>query len=70
LVGRHSGGGVVVSGKEDFVKSFHEEVEVLMVCKGSNKASRFLEAVVFAEGAEKGLFGSLGAVEDGVGINS
>lgn len=28
-------------GKEDFAKSFQEEVEVLMVCKGSNKAGQF-----------------------------
>jgi hypothetical protein len=46
---------LLYQGKEDFVKSFHEEVEVLMVCKGSNKASRFLEAVVFAEGGRKGV---------------
>ena len=46
---------LLYQGKEDFVKSFHEEVEVLMVCKGSNKASRFSEAVVFVEGGRKGV---------------
>jgi predicted Ser/Thr protein kinase len=33
--------------KEDFAKSFREEVEVLMVHKGSNKAGQFLETTCF-----------------------
>jgi hypothetical protein len=44
-------------GKEDFNKSFweEEEEEVLMVRKGSNKASQFLEEAVFVEGSWKGI---------------
>lgn len=43
-------------GKEGFNKSFREKEEVLMtVCKGSNKATQFLEAAVFVEGGRKGI---------------
>ena len=45
--------GQLYQGKEDFVKTFYEGMEVLMVRKGSNKAGRFLEAAVFAEGGQK-----------------
>jgi hypothetical protein len=38
---------------EDFAKSFREEVEVLMVHKGSNKVGWFLEAAIFVEGGQK-----------------
>jgi hypothetical protein len=61
---------LLYQGKEDFVKSFREEVEVLMVCKGSNKASRFLEAVVFAEGGRKGVIWLPVGRGGWVGINS
>jgi hypothetical protein len=40
--------------KEDFVKCFREDENVLMVRGGGNKASRFLEVVVYAEGGRKG----------------
>jgi hypothetical protein len=59
-------------GKKDFVKSFRKYVKVLMVCRGGNKACQLLEVVVYAmlRKAEKGLFGSLRAVEGGVGVVS
>jgi hypothetical protein len=41
--------------KEDFARSFCDEVRVLKVRMGSNKAGCFLEAVVFIEGARKGV---------------
>jgi hypothetical protein len=44
-------------GKEDFVTSFRDEVEVLMLRKSSNKASCFLEEAVLllgGWGGEKG----------------
>lgn len=46
---------IMSPGKEEFVKSFRVEVEVLMVCKGSNKAGCFLQATVFAKGGWKGV---------------
>jgi hypothetical protein len=42
-------------GKEDFVKSFQEDVKVLFVRGGSNKAARFSEVAVYAEGGRKGM---------------
>ena len=42
-------------GKEDFAKSFHDEVRVLKVRKGSNKAGCFLEVTIFFEGGWKGV---------------
>jgi hypothetical protein len=44
---------LLAQGTEDFAKSFREEVEVLRVSKGSNKAGNFLEVAVFAEGNRK-----------------
>lgn len=41
---------MLYQGKEDFVRSFREELEALMVRKGCNKASCFLEVAVFAQG--------------------
>jgi hypothetical protein len=46
---------LVSRGKEDFAKSFRDEVRVLKVRKGSNKAGCFLEVVVFVEGGRKGV---------------
>jgi hypothetical protein len=45
--------GQLYQGKEDLVKTFCEEMEVLMVRNGSNKAGHFLEVAVFAEGGRK-----------------
>jgi hypothetical protein len=42
-------------GTEVFTKSFREDVKVLKVHKGCNKAGCFLAAVVFAEGNLKGI---------------
>jgi hypothetical protein len=42
-------------GKKNFVKSFCEDVKVLMVCGGGNKAGWCLEVGVFAEGGRKGV---------------
>jgi hypothetical protein len=41
-------------GKEDIAKSFREGDKALMVHEGANKAGRFLEVAVFAEGGRKG----------------
>ena len=46
---------LISQGNGDFDKSFWEEVKVLMVRKGSNKAVRFLEVAVFVEGGRKGI---------------
>jgi hypothetical protein len=46
---------IVSRGKEDFAKSFRDEVRVLKVRKGSNKAGCFLEVAVFVEGGRKGV---------------
>jgi hypothetical protein len=40
--------------KEDSAKSFHEGDKALMVHGGANKAGRFLEVAVYAEGGRKG----------------
>lgn len=40
-------------GKEDFVKSYHEDEKVLMVRGGGNKASCYLEFAIYAEGGWK-----------------
>jgi hypothetical protein len=40
--------------KEDFARSFCDEVRVVKIQMGSNKAGYFLEAAVFIEGARKG----------------
>ena len=40
--------------KENVAKSFREGDKALMVHGGDNKAGRFLEVVVFAEGGRKG----------------
>lgn len=45
---------VLLSLGKDFVKSFHEDVKVLMLRRGDNKAGRFLEVTMFAEGGRKG----------------
>ena len=41
--------------KEDFSKSYREGDKVLMVHGGSNKAGRYLEVSVYAEGGHKGV---------------
>jgi hypothetical protein len=41
--------------KNDFVKSFREDVKALMVCGGGNKAARYLEVAIFVEGGCKGV---------------
>jgi hypothetical protein len=41
--------------KEDFARSFRDEVRVVKVRMGSNKAGFFLEVAVFVEGARKGV---------------
>jgi hypothetical protein len=41
--------------KEDFARSFRDEVRVVKVRMGSNKAGYFLEAAVFVEGNQKGV---------------
>jgi hypothetical protein len=38
------------SQKEDFARSFRDEVRVLKVRMGSNKAGCFLEAAIFVDG--------------------
>jgi hypothetical protein len=40
--------------KEDIAKSFREEDKALMVHGGANKAGRFLEVAMYAEGGRKG----------------
>jgi hypothetical protein len=40
---------------EVFARSFHDEVRVLKVQMGSNKAGCFLEVAVFVEGGQKGV---------------
>jgi hypothetical protein len=40
--------------KEDFTRTFRDEVRVLKVHMGSNKAGYFLEVAVFVEGGWKG----------------
>lgn len=44
---------LLAQGTEDFAKSFYEEVEVMRVSKGSNKAGSFLEVALFVEGNRK-----------------
>jgi hypothetical protein len=41
--------------KEDFARTFRDEVRVLKVRMGSNKAGYFLEVAVFVEGGRKGV---------------
>jgi hypothetical protein len=41
--------------KEDFARSFRDEMRVVKVRMGSNKAGFFLEVAVFVEGARKGV---------------
>jgi hypothetical protein len=41
--------------KEDFARSFRDEVRLLKVRMGSNKAGCFLEVAVFIEGGRKGV---------------
>jgi hypothetical protein len=41
--------------KEDFARTYRDEVRVLKVRLGSNKAGCFLEVVVFIEGSRKGV---------------
>ena len=41
--------------KEDFARTFQDEVRVLKVRMGSNKAGYFLEVAVFVEGGWKGV---------------
>jgi hypothetical protein len=41
--------------KEDFARSFRDELRVVKVRMGSNKARYFLEAAVFVEGNRKGV---------------
>ena len=46
---------LVSRGKEDFAKSFRDEVRVLKVRKGSNKSECYLEVAVFVEGGRRGV---------------
>jgi hypothetical protein len=41
-------------GVEDFVKSFREDLKVLIVWRGGNQADRFLEVASFVVGGRKG----------------
>jgi predicted Ser/Thr protein kinase len=41
--------------KEEFSRTFRDEVRILKVRMGSNKAGRFLEVAVFVEGGRKGV---------------
>lgn len=41
--------------KEDFVRTYREEVKVLMVRGVGNKVGRFLEVAVYIEGGRKGM---------------
>ena len=41
--------------KEEFARTFQDEVRVLKVRMGSNKAGWFLEVAVFVEGGRKGV---------------
>jgi hypothetical protein len=43
------------TGMNNFVKSFQEDQQVLIVCLGENRADCFLELVVYAEGGRQGL---------------
>jgi hypothetical protein len=42
-------------GKEDFVKSYHEDENLLMVRGGGNKVGRYLEVAIYADGGWKGI---------------
>jgi hypothetical protein len=46
---------ILSQAKEEFAKSFREGDKVTMVHGGGNKAGRFLEVSVFAEGGRKGV---------------
>ena len=47
---------ILLPVKEDIVKSYLKDANVLMVHEGGNKAGRFLELAVYAEGGHpKGL---------------
>jgi hypothetical protein len=41
--------------KEDFARSFCDEIRVLKIRLGSNRAGCFLEVAVFVEGGQKGV---------------
>lgn len=41
------------SVKKDFVKSYREDEKALMVSGGGNKAGRYFEVAVYAEGGHK-----------------
>jgi hypothetical protein len=43
-------------GVEDFVKSFWEDLKVLIVWRGGNHACRFLELASFAVGGQKRVY--------------
>jgi hypothetical protein len=42
-------------GDEEFVKSFRDESKAIILWRGGNKAGRFLEVAVYAEGGQRGL---------------
>jgi hypothetical protein len=42
-------------GDEEFVKPFREESKAIIIRRGGNKAGRFLEVAVYAEGGRRGL---------------
>jgi hypothetical protein len=46
---------ILSQSKEDFAKSYYEGDKATMVQGGGNKAGRFLEVSVFAEGGRKGI---------------
>jgi hypothetical protein len=45
----------LISVKVDFAKSYREEGKALMVHRGGNKASRFLQVGIYIEGGRKGV---------------
>ena len=63
LVGSQSSVWLVAKVEEVFLSRvkevtdayFHEDENMLMVCRGSNKAGRFLEVTIYAEGDQKGI---------------
>jgi hypothetical protein len=52
MAGCDGGSGTRV---QDFIKSFREGQQVLIVCRDGNRTSGFLEFVVYTEGGWKGL---------------
>jgi len=53
LAGGYGWRGLKSPGKEEFVKSYCEDEKVFVVCGVGNKASRYLEVAIYAEGGWK-----------------